>query len=1435
MKPACLRQRTTTKSSLRSSCRAARLRAVAFASFGTAVLLASLPVRADDYWALLPSATGDWSKSANWSGGIPASGTNVYVVNGGTAVISVLGEACGNLTLGNTAGSGTICMMGGGLSVPTGDDEYVGSTGAGTFTQTGGTNAISAAIDAQHLYHSLYVGYGTGSGTYNLSGSGLITTGGLVVSNNAPGAFTQSGGTVSVTYGTYVGNYATGTYSLSGSGLLSADTESIGWSGSGTFNQSGGQNVVRHLNLGDNDFSRGTYNLNGGTLHSTGGLFVGAIGSGSFSQLGGTNVASGGLTLGAFQGGSGTYNLNGGALVPSALGGGPGYFVFNFGGGTLQASGALSTTLPMTLSGNGSGATYDTAGYTMTLSGSLSGPGGLTKVDSGTLTLAASDSYTGTTIIRAGTLSLANSAALAGGGNITFGGGSLQYTSSNSRDYSGKIVGSTGPISIDTNGVNVTCVSNLVSSNVGGLTKVGSGTLTLAVANAYGGNTWIGGGTLALGSSLALQNSTLDTSGSGVLSFGSLSAATFGGLIDPGTLALANSASAAVAVSVGNNNGSSTFSGMLKGAGSLNKIGSGTLAFSGSNTYTGPTTISQGRLTVDGWLPNSPVSVNGGTLGGTGYLSSVSVSASGTLAPGDALGVLSLSGNLVLSASATMDFELDGVSTDDEISMPSGSLTFSGQQFANFGFTWTAGFGPGSYTLVSAKSITGLGSNLSGSIDGLPASLSVQNNDLMLTVVPEPGTLALLGIVPLLLGFVKYARRHRDFRPPLVVIAVFAAVLAGNQSASAQVTFVRSFGDSGSGNGQFRGVGCSGLSIDSSGNVWVTDSDNHRVQCFDNAGNYLRQFATNNGAGTSYYPEGVCVDPHGNIWVSETNYGVVQEYTPNGQLLMSFGTGGSGNGQLYDPQNVAVDTLGDIWVADSQNNRLEKFDSHGNYLSQFSTGPYSVPTDVAIDRSGNLWVVASGSQVSIKEFDTSGDLLLSFGSRGTGPGQVETAYGLAMDSTGNLWVSDTDGYCVDEFTPSGHCVTRFGSKGSGNGQFSLPGALAFDPSGNLWVGDYGNKRVQEFAVPEPSTLALLGVGALGLIAYVWRRRRAKETVVGLLLATALLASVVAARADVFHMPSGETSIKMVPVGNPGNAPDTAVMTDHTTGYGSVSYNYNIDAYDVTLAQYTTFLNAVAKTDPYGCYNSFMANGDGFFPFGIARTGSPGSYSYSVTGSNPHAANMPVFDINWLDAARFCNWLQNGQLTTGVENNTTTEAGAYTLNGDTTSGLETKNAGATYSIPSENEWYKAAYYNPSSGTYSTYATRSNIAPSNSLVLVPNDANYFNGSYTDSTNCLTPVGYFSTSPSYYGTFDQSGDVWNWNDAIISGSIRGVRGGSWNGYSYTLASSDRISGYPTNEYNYVGFRVASVPEPGSIALLLAGGFSLVAYVWRRRRAKA
>ncbi len=316
------------------------------------------------------------------------------------------------------------------------------------------------------------------------------------------------------------------------------------------------------------------------------------------------------------------------------------------------------------------------------------------------------------------------------------------------------------------------------------------------------------------------------------------------------------------------------------------------------------------------------------------------------------------------------------------------------------------------------------------------------------------------------------------------------------------------------------------------------------------------------------------------------------------------------------------------------------------------------------------------------------------------------------------------------------------------------------------------------------------------------------------LAVALAVAAASAQADVFNMPSGDTSLQFVTVGNPGNAPDPA-----TGGlYGAVSYTYQMGTYDVTLAQYTAFLNAVAKTDTYGLYNSAMDSD--YAPMeGISQSGTPGSYSYSVTGSAPGAANMPVFNVTWGDAARFCNWLQNGQ-PTGAEGNGTTETGAYTLSGDTTTYLETRNPGATYVIPSENEWYKAAYYNPSSGIYWTYPTQSNAAPNNSLALAgstPNEANYLIGTtYTDPTNHLTPVGTFSDSPGPFGTYDMGGNVWQWNEAIILTS-RGLRGGVWGSYDTYLASSGRNRGGPQNvadiDVSFIGFRVAKVPAPGGI----------------------
>jgi sulfatase modifying factor 1 len=308
------------------------------------------------------------------------------------------------------------------------------------------------------------------------------------------------------------------------------------------------------------------------------------------------------------------------------------------------------------------------------------------------------------------------------------------------------------------------------------------------------------------------------------------------------------------------------------------------------------------------------------------------------------------------------------------------------------------------------------------------------------------------------------------------------------------------------------------------------------------------------------------------------------------------------------------------------------------------------------------------------------------------------------------------------------------------------------------------------------------------------------------------------------------SIDTVTVGNPGNANDS-------TGFGGVSYTYNIGTYDVSLLQYASFLNAVAATDTYSLWNPNLATDMNVA--GISRSGISGSYTYSVIGDG----NRPVTYVSWFDAARFTNWLDNGQ-PTGAQGPGTTETGAYTLNGAMSGVNFTRNAGFTWVIPSENEWYKAADYDPSlnggSGGYWLYPTRSNSVPGNVVGSSPNQANFNNGvysvtqssSYSSSQNYLTPGGAYSGSASAYGTYDQGGDVFQWDEAVIA-SARGLRGGSWNDAAFNMRSSSRNNNDPTLEAHTLGFRVAeAVPEPSTVAASLLLAACLVGFEIRRRR---
>jgi sulfatase modifying factor 1 len=327
-----------------------------------------------------------------------------------------------------------------------------------------------------------------------------------------------------------------------------------------------------------------------------------------------------------------------------------------------------------------------------------------------------------------------------------------------------------------------------------------------------------------------------------------------------------------------------------------------------------------------------------------------------------------------------------------------------------------------------------------------------------------------------------------------------------------------------------------------------------------------------------------------------------------------------------------------------------------------------------------------------------------------------------------------------------------------------------------------------------------------------------------MLKPSLIASILVASLAV-HAPA--VTIDWSPVGNPGNANDPA------TGslYGAVPYAYNIGTKDVTASQYVEFLNAkdAGGTNPLFLYNGNMSNAT---YGGISFTaGNPSGSKYGVIAGR---GNHPVNFTSWYDSIRFANWLNNGQ------GGGDTETGAYTLGTLGAGGVPlapplTHNAGSQVWLPTENEWYKAAYYAPGSSSYNLYPTSSNLAPTASgPTALSNHANFVPGGPGN----LTDVGVYTGTTSPYGAFDMGGDVFQWNEALITnsfGSYRGFRGGSFNDISNSLQSSVRGHGVnPSDVNNVFGFRVAAVPEPSSFILAALGLAGLAAWTWNRNRAQ-
>ena len=314
----------------------------------------------------------------------------------------------------------------------------------------------------------------------------------------------------------------------------------------------------------------------------------------------------------------------------------------------------------------------------------------------------------------------------------------------------------------------------------------------------------------------------------------------------------------------------------------------------------------------------------------------------------------------------------------------------------------------------------------------------------------------------------------------------------------------------------------------------------------------------------------------------------------------------------------------------------------------------------------------------------------------------------------------------------------------------------------------------------------------------------------------------------------EVTFDWVTVGNPGNAEDPLNSPGGPCepnacipGIGSVADVYRIAKHEVTNEQYAVFLNAVAGDDTNGLYNASMgsdARG------GITQSGSSPNFSYAVKAN---MGNKPVNYVSFFDAMRFVNWLHNGQ-PSGAQDGSTTEDGVYAISDGVS---EMRAANAQYFIPTENEWYKAAYHQPSadggdSDDYWLYPTASNsvpiIATANATGDISNPganvANYNLGADWNGQdgNVTTVSSAGPLSESFYGTSDQGGNVWEWNETVLSGPFRVFRGGEYQSFEGGLRSSVRGGHKPTIEDSRVGFRVASPVAQGNVPTVSQWGLA-------------
>jgi len=293
------------------------------------------------------------------------------------------------------------------------------------------------------------------------------------------------------------------------------------------------------------------------------------------------------------------------------------------------------------------------------------------------------------------------------------------------------------------------------------------------------------------------------------------------------------------------------------------------------------------------------------------------------------------------------------------------------------------------------------------------------------------------------------------------------------QRKSQRPQFLLKWGEEGREAGKF--VVPLSLAIDRNDQIYVADSENHRVQVFDRQGHLVRIIGKKGkGDGEFLVPTDVAVDEEGCLYVVDCRNRRVQKFDPNGNYLLQWGSSGRRGDaiQFAVPSGIAVGRSGAVYVGDAKLGRIQCFDRTGHLLFSFGEkgrgpGRLSRPTYLATDREGNLYVVDSG-YVRIQKYDPRGNLLASMERKGRRDPDFVLPYGITISPTDHLYIVDGEmSRVIILDATNGTRLFTFGERGRAEGKLNVPADVALDREGNIYVLERGGSRIQKFSPFSP--------------------------------------------------------------------------------------------------------------------------------------------------------------------------------------------------------------------------------------------------------------------------------------------------------------------------------------------------------------------------------